>query len=460
MKLLLGAALLLLNLSVLPCAPPDQTLSASDALQQLSRDGETVVEEELRRALYGVKQLKEATWKNEQKHEHLMKSLRHSADKKKGAAQLTKEVTERLEEAEEHCKDSLQGEWEECRPCLEDACKSFYSSTCRRGFATFHAKVENFFQRVSSRFGSGKRAVEAGDILVNQDPDGSEAEVVQIEDSFQRVMSRVGALVNRSISLASRMSGGLDAALQRAFLDAPADESTSDPFAPGRDSGFLQGVGVEEVLESFFDFGRSVVEEFGAVVTQVFDDLHQAVEEENQKERAAFPRFLQNRKLCRSLRRQTSECWQLQGRCEACQGPLLTECPGVRELHVELDEVSRLLERSRQQYEEILSIVQRHTDETLSWISSMAAEFGWVARAVSNSSAPENVFRVTEVAPESSDEVNTTGSKTRVEVSILDSPPFILSVPGELGVRDPAFIQHVALEALEKYKEAVRMEEE
>lgn len=144
-------------------------------------------------------------------------------------------------------------------------------------------QVENFFQRVSSRFGSGKRAVEAGDILVNQDPDGSDAEVVQIEDSFQRVMSRVGALVNRSISLASRMSGGLDAALQRAFLDAPADESTSDPFAPGRDSGFLQGVGVEEVLESFFDFGRSVVEEFGAVVTQVFDDLHQAVEEENQK---------------------------------------------------------------------------------------------------------------------------------------------------------------------------------
>lgn len=50
---------------------------------ELSRDGETVVEEELRRALYGVKQLKEATWKNEQKHEHLMKSLRHSADKKK-----------------------------------------------------------------------------------------------------------------------------------------------------------------------------------------------------------------------------------------------------------------------------------------------------------------------------------------------------------------------------------------
>ncbi|RVE62057.1 hypothetical protein OJAV_G00176820 [Oryzias javanicus] len=460
MKLLLGVTLLLLvNLEVLRCSPADQTELASDVLKQLSRDGETLVDEELRRALYGVKQLKEVMWKNEQKHEHLMQSLRHSVDKKKGAAQLTKEVTEKLEEAEERCRDSLQSEWEQCRPCLEDACKNFYSSTCRRGFATFHAKVENFFQRVSSRFGSGRAPAESGDILVNQEPEDSDADsdVVQMEDSFNRVMRRAGALVNRSISLVSRMGVRLDAALQRALLaDAPA----ADPLDPGRDSGFLEGVGVEEVLESFFDFGRSVVEEFGAVVTQVFDDLHQAAAEETQKDGAAFPRFLQNRKLCRTLRRQTSECWQLQGRCEACQGPLLTECPGVRELHVELDEVSQLLEVSQQQYREVLSIVRRHADQTLGWIGSMAAEFTWVAQAAGNGSAPEHLFRITKVAPESSDELNVTVPRTAVEVSVLDSPPFVLSVPGELAVQDPAFIQRVALEALEKYKDSVRMEDE
>lgn len=58
-----------------------------------------------------------------------------------GAAQLAKDVSEKLEEAEEQCKDSLQSEWEECRPCLEDACKTFYTSTCRRGFASFRSKV-------------------------------------------------------------------------------------------------------------------------------------------------------------------------------------------------------------------------------------------------------------------------------------------------------------------------------
>lgn len=64
-----------------------------------------------------------------------------SASHEQEAAKLAQEVTEKLEEAEEQCKESLQTEWEECRPCLEDACKNFYTSTCRRGFATFHTKA-------------------------------------------------------------------------------------------------------------------------------------------------------------------------------------------------------------------------------------------------------------------------------------------------------------------------------
>ncbi|KAM4552698.1 clusterin-like protein 1 [Odontesthes bonariensis] len=464
MKLLLGLMVLVATLSVLTSALAEQAkVISEDTLKQLSVDGEKLVDEEVRRALYGVKQMREVMWRNEQKHEHLMKSLRHSSDKKMGAAQLAKEVTEKLEEAEEQCKDALQSEWEECRPCLEDACKTFYTSTCRRGFATFHAKVGNFFQRVSRRFGPRERNLEAGDIVVNQGPDNSAADVVQIEDSFNRVMNKVGTVVNRSITLVSRMSNRLDKVLQRAFLnntDVQPKDATSDPFYPGRDSGFLQGVGLEEVLESFFDFGKSVVEEFGSVVTQVFDDLHQAVEAETKKERESFPRFLQNRKLCRDLRKQTSECWQLQHKCETCQGDLLTECPGVRELHVELDEVSQLLDVSKEQYDEILSIVQRHTDETVNWLSSMADEFSWVAKAVSNSSTPQNIFRITMVAPESRDEANMSDTETKVEVNVLNSPPLIFSVPGELELKDPGFIQYVAQEALDKYKEIVRIEDE
>ncbi|XP_070701687.1 clusterin-like protein 1 [Pempheris klunzingeri] len=464
MKLLLGLAVLTVGLGVLYSAPEDQQTGISeDTLKQLSMNGEKLVDEEVRRALYGVKQMKEVMWRNEQKHEHLMKSLQHSSDEKKRAAQLAKEVTEKLGEAEEQCKDSLQSEWDECRPCLEDACKTFYTTTCRRGFATFHAKVENLFRRVSKRFGTREPRMDAGDILVNQGPDNTDAEVLRIQDAFNRLISKVGALVSRSVTLVSRMSSRLDKVLQRAFLnDTLTEDTTSDPFDPSRDSAFLQGVGLEEVLDSFYDFGRSVVEEFGAVVTQVFDDLHQAVEEEKKKGsvREIFPHFIRNRKLCRDLRKQTSECWQLQNQCEACQGALLTECPSVRELHVELEEVSQQLDASKEQYDEILSIVQRHTEETVSWLSNMAAEFSWVAQTVSNSSIPENIFHITMVAPKSHDEENISVPETTVEVNILNSPPLILSVPGELEVQDPAFIQYVAQEALNKYKEMVRYEDE
>ncbi|KAL6103980.1 clul1 [Pungitius sinensis] len=462
MRLLLGWLVLVGTLGVLHSAPEDQATGVSeDTLKQLSLNGEKLVDEEVRRALYGVKQMREVMWRNEQKHQHLMKSLRNSIDKKKGAHQLAQEVTEKLEEAEERCRDSLQSEWVECRPCLEDACKTFYTSTCRRGFGLFKAKVDSFFRRVSRRFGPREPREDAEDILVNQGPDDPDPEVDRIEDSFRRLTGRVGLLVSRSVALVSGMSGRLDGVLRDAFLNdsaVPTEEETAaaagELYHAGRDSGFLQGVGLEEVLDSFFDFGKSVVEEFGAVVTQALDDVHAAVEEKKKKGMETFTRFLQNRKLCRDLRKQTSECWQLQSQCEACQGPLLTECPSVGELHVELAEVSQVLDASKEQYEEVLSIVQRHTDESVDWLGNMAAQFGWVARAGVDSSGPGKMFRITTVAPKSRDGQNAT--EIQVEVNILNSPPLLLSVPGELEPREPSFIQYVAREALNKYKEMVR----
>ncbi|XP_061777049.1 clusterin-like protein 1 [Nerophis ophidion] len=451
-------------------AAAEEQTPSGDTFKELSQAGEEAVGEEVRRALYGVKQMKEVMWRNEQKHKHLMKSLQHSSDKKKGAAQLAQEVSEKLQEAEDHCRTSFQSQWDQCRPCLEDACKTFFSSTCRRGFATFQSKVENFFHRVSRHFSFSQAQMEAGDILVNQeDPEDPDLEVVRIQDSFSRLSRKVGVLVNNSVALASRMSDKLDRALQKALLSGSLVSTTTSttttstittahPDDTARDSAFLQGVGLEEVLDSFLDFGRSVVEEFGAVVTGVFDDLHGTQVEDKNIEKS-IPRFLRTRKLCRDLRKQSSECWQLQNRCESCQGALLTECPGLRELHLELDQVSQLMGVSTQQYQEILSIVRRHADETTSWLGDMAAEFSWLGQAVADGSGPQNVFRVTRVAPKGQD-LNLPAAETQVEVSILNSPPFTLSVPRELDLQEPAFIQYVVQEALGKYRELVRYETE
>ncbi|XP_072296917.1 clusterin-like protein 1 [Eucyclogobius newberryi] len=464
MKLILSLAVLVVTLGVLQSASDDQLgIISEETLTQLSRAGENVVDEEMRRALFGVRQMREVMWRNEQKHQHLMTSLRRSGDKKKGAEQVAQDVTQKLTEAEQQCKDSLQSEWDECRPCLENACKDFYTSTCRRGFAAFHNKVQTFFRRVSGRFGPQQTKLEPGDVLVNQE--SPETNVSRIEESFSELVSRVRTLVNRTMALAAQMKGRWDQSLQDGFMNDTRDQSVleknpADPFYPARDSGFLQGVGLDEVLDSFYDFGRSVAQEFGSVVTQVFGDLNKAVEEVKKTDRESIPRFFQNRKLCRDLRRQTSECWRLHSQCEACQGALLTECPSVRDLHVELDEVSQLLDASKEQYEEVLSIVRRHVDETLAWLSDMAAEFSWVSwvHPSTNRSAPQNIFRVTMVAPEGHDE-NLPVRDTKVQVTVLNSPPLLLSIPGELETQDPSFIEYVAQEALDKYKEMVRFED-
>nr|XP_046176767.1 clusterin-like protein 1 [Oncorhynchus gorbuscha]XP_046176768.1 clusterin-like protein 1 [Oncorhynchus gorbuscha] len=462
MRFLIGWVVLVMSFGVLQCAAEDPAAGISeDTLKQLSDVGEKLVDEEVRRALYGVKQMKEVLVKNEEKHEDLMKSLQHSSDKKKGVAQLYQEVELKLEEAEHQCQESLKEEWEACWLCLEDACKTFYTSTCRQGFSSFQAKVENLFRGESSRFGQRDPRPLDGDMLVNQSADKPDREVVRIEDSFNSLIAKVGSLFERSVVLVDKMQGKLDQNLQKAFDpqsrgQARGQQPTQDPLFLGMDLGFIHRVGLEEVLDSFFNFGKSVVEDFGDVVTQVFDDLKDVVEEERKRETELFPHFLQNRKLCRELRRQTSECWQLQNQCQSCQGVLLTECPSVRELHVEMDEVSQLRDMSKEQYDEVLSIVQQHTGDMARWISNMATEFGWVTEMVNNNTTPDTIFRIRKVVSEGVDGGSSSGGDTKVELNILNSPPLLLTIPAGVELQDPAFINFVAQEALGMYKQMFR----
>lgn len=120
----------------------------------------------------------------------------------------------------------------------------------------------------------------------NQTAEGPEQDVVRIEESFGTLLSKVGALVSRCVVLATNIHQKLDSTLRKTFdpkLQGREDEIVLASPDEDLDSGFLNGVGLEEVMESFFDFGRSVVEEFGAVLTQAFDDISDAVEEERKR---------------------------------------------------------------------------------------------------------------------------------------------------------------------------------
>ncbi|KTF74507.1 hypothetical protein cypCar_00032228 [Cyprinus carpio] len=413
MRPLIFSLVLLASLGAFHCAPDTAPPPISaNTLKRLSLEGEKLVDQEVSKALFGIKQMKEVMARNKEKHENLMKSLRHSGEKKKGAAEIAQDVEKKLNEAEQQCKESLKSSWEECRPCLEDTCKNFYTNTCRRGFATFINKLQNFFQRLSSRFGLRDTQ---DDIVLNQSAENPDLEVVRIEDSFSNLVTKVGSLVSRSVVLVSHFHHELDQALRRAFSPELQEDKESElvlkPANKALDTAFQEGVGLEDVLESVFDFGRSVLEEFGAVVTQAFSDIHDTMEKTEEK-----------------------------------------ECPNVRELHIELDEASQLLEASKQQYEEVLGVVQRHTDDTISWISNMASDFSWVTELANNNTTPESIFSI--VTTEEGD--NTPAEDTTVEVNILNSPTLTLTVPAVLRLQDPAFIQYVAQEALGMYKQMAR----
>uniref|UniRef100_A0A4W5R3V2 Clusterin-like protein 1 n=1 Tax=Hucho hucho TaxID=62062 RepID=A0A4W5R3V2_9TELE len=217
----------------------------------LSDVGEKLVDEEVRRALYGVKQMKEVLVKNEEKHEHLMKSLRHSSDKKKGAAKLSQEVKLKLQEAEHQCQESLKEEWEACWLCLEDACKTFYTSTCRQGFSTF----QNLFRRVSSPFGQRDPRLLDGDMLVNQSADRPDREVVRIEDSFNNLIAKsevnihcphcqfillIHLVVSEGVDGGS--SSGVDTKVELNILNSPSLFLTIPAGVELQDPGFIQYV--------------------------------------------------------------------------------------------------------------------------------------------------------------------------------------------------------------------------
>ncbi len=241
-----------------------------------------------------------------------------------GAAEITQDIEKKLNEAEQQCKESLKSSWEECRPCLEDTCKNFYTNTCRRGFATFTNKVQNshpplpfkccvlklfdsyklnqntkvalYFSVLHSYRTSSKGwALVSALVILRMRLCWTRAQRILTwrwwgsRTSFSNLLTKVGTLVNRSVVLVSHFHHELDQTLRRAFSPELQGDKESElvlkPANKALDSAFLEGVGLEDVLESFFDFGRSVLEEFGAVVTQAVSDIHDATGEDRGGER-------------------------------------------------------------------------------------------------------------------------------------------------------------------------------
>uniref|UniRef100_A0A672G0D1 Clusterin n=1 Tax=Salarias fasciatus TaxID=181472 RepID=A0A672G0D1_SALFA len=387
-----------------------------------SAAGQRYIDEEIKQSLLGVMQVKEKMEGREEKHRHLM-----------DAAHLAKETEGKLKEAEKHCQDLSRSSFEKCRPCLEDSCRGFYTSTCRRGFASFSSKLEAK-ERVDSQQQEDSSVAPSADKRLTED--GDDLELQQAEASFSQLQSNVSVLYNGSVALIRKTQQVSDRSFLAAFAAEPQISSHSTTQG-GLRAFLFRSAGLDRILDSVYDFGKNVLEDFSSTVAEYGN---------------FFTLFYSSGNLCRQLRRQVSECWQLQGFCEACEDRLLKECSGVQQLYAELEQMSMLLNASRQQYGERLQLVRRHTADTRRWLGLVDDEHGWVSQL------PGSTFLISflQVNPQQQTMGNRSGADTSVVVSIFDSSPLTISVPADLDVDEPAFIHFVAEEALATLKHQMR----
>ncbi|XP_054479326.1 clusterin-like protein 1 [Anoplopoma fimbria] len=451
---------------VLLCLADSPPLN-EDTLKKLSAAGEQCVDEEIKRALLGVKQVKETMEKKEEKHRHLMEALRHTKDKKEGAMQLVRESEQKLEEAEQQCQDLTKSSFEECQPCLEDTCKAFYTSTCRRGFASFSFKVEEFFRKMADQLDATEHVYNQNEENVahinspeNQLPeDGADLELLHADTSFGRLLSNTSLLYNRSILVVQRMQQVFGPSFLAAFITEVRPSLLSSTQGSSS-AGFFRTLGLDHIFESVSDFGRNVLEEFSSTVADVFEEMQEAEVYFQHPDTGTGPLSAlgqsQSRYLCRRLRSQAAECWQLQSLCQTCEEYLLKECPSVQQLHSEMEEMHMLLNASRQQYDDRLQLVHRHTADTQRWLSTMEDKYGWVGQLSNSTVGPRSSFSVITVNAQQQMKNMRPKADISVVVDILDSGPVTVSVPSELQVDDPAFIQYVAQEALTLHKQQIR----
>ncbi|XP_040443325.1 clusterin-like protein 1 [Falco naumanni] len=441
------------------CAPTRQEeMNLQENLKVLSDVGEKYVDEEVKKALIGIKQMKIMMERNEDKHINLMKTLKKSSEEKQQALQLMDEVKARLEEEERQCHISLKNLWDECESCLESTCMRYYT-TCKHGFSTFRRKVEDFLRKIPPLIFTFHEDQEK-DIQFNEKPEKEDTQLEKMEDLFRQLLSDMGSVFNRSIIFFKQMQREFDQSFQMYFMsDLDLNESPSMTALPEditRNNGSQKGWNIPGFLQTVFDFSKTVFEGVSEVITEAFDEYRDSRRDvpEQAKDpdrRGMFSKIVSGRQRpqCRELRENSSGCPQFHERCQKCQDNLLHDCPNVPELHIKFDEAFKLVNLSEKQYEQILQVVQRHTEDTSYLLNKMKERFGWVSELSNMTIGPENIFNIVKVVPGDPSGNN----ETVVEVNILTSPTFTIKVPSNLDPKSGEFIEYIAGKALQLYKQ-------
>ncbi|KAM4688293.1 clusterin-like protein 1 [Discoglossus pictus] len=455
MKSFLFLITCLLWLKHLECVP---TLDVEESLLRkkikvISKLGEEYVQKEVQKALTGVKQMRKIMEINEEKHDNILKSLKKTTEEKLEAVSLLEDINERTNYAEMQCKERHLSVWTDCEACRERSCITFYTTNCSQ--EDFQSPSKDEFKKwspLSLLFPN----VDMKHVTTTSDKEA--LQLIQEENSFSLLVSNVSALFNQSFEFFKNIEHEFDQSFQSFFMsdievpDLPVTVTDNDLEII---YDFFKDWNLLEWFQSLYEFGQAIFEGVKSALSKMLKNFSRDSESYYEPLEGSPSHFgtqlhMKNLMVCKELQN-FSGCLHFHERCQLCYETLMKDCPDVLELYQKFEEVLKLVNVSTQQYEDLLQIIEQHTEDTSNLINQMKEKFGWVASLANLTSGTDNIFSIEKVSfsPKSAYSIV---NETVVEVNIFTHPTLTVTVPGDLDLESPKFIHFVAEEALQLYK--------
>ncbi|XP_041422328.1 clusterin-like protein 1 isoform X2 [Xenopus laevis] len=404
MNLFLLLAPYLLWLKTMQTAPTPELeeMDLRIKMKALSKIGEEYVAEEIKKALTGIKKMKNIMEENEEKHENILKSLRKTTEEKTEAIRLFMEINEKINEVEIQCREQLTDNMEGCKTCLQRSCITFYISNCSQGITLLPIKI---FQDRNE-----EEAIILGSYKLEEE------HFPQAENSFHQLLSDIKTLFNRGLVFFRNIQQELDQSFQSTFMSGVnlADPDTQTDV-PNKNSVIiidsLKHWDLSSWIQYLYDCSKAIFQGITDALYSVFKHLHQ------DNKPLALP---------------------------------MEDCPDVLQLHVKSEEVFKLVGIAEQQYQDLTHIIQQHAEDTATLMSLMKDRFGWVVEHNNMPIGTDTIFSIEKVTlgPSNNDG---TANETVVEVSILKSPALTVRVPASIDLENPKSVQYIAEIALRQY---------
>ncbi|KAM7126405.1 clusterin-like protein 1 isoform 1-T2 [Molossus nigricans] len=441
------------------CAPTWKDKTAiHENLKGFSEAGEIDVDEEVKKALIGMKQMKIMMRRREEEHTHIMKTLKKCREEKQEALKLMNEVQEHLEEEERRCQESLTDSWDECKSCLESDCMRLYT-TCQPSRSSTENMIEQFFRKIYQFLfpfhEDNRKDLPVGEKVMEED-----AQVTQIEHMFSHLTVDVRFLFNRSFNVFKQMQQEFDEAFQSYFM---SDTDLIEPYVfpalfkePTKKADVVQSWDLPSFFQLFCNFSLSIYQSVSTAITEMLNamaDLPKQHEDADPGGLSSKTMSGQDRGLCEELGQNLSECFQVHARCQKCQDYLSEDCPDIPELYTKVDEALKLVNISDQQYVQILQVMQYHLEDTTYLMEKMREEFGWVTELENQTPGTENTFNSIKVVPPVHHGNVSKQDDTMIGLSILPSPNFTLKIPLEESSESSNFISYMLEKAIQHFKE-------